>query len=107
MHHIGAPVVQWCLIGLIIFTGQRIGVPVEWVIYYPRVFPGWNKRCVTAQAALSTGTPQPRLASRRVPRSPGWLLDGFPVSPSLTFSHLASNAPFYSRRPLAEMGDTQ
>ena len=49
---------------------------------------------VTAQAALSTGTPQPRLASRRVPR--------------LTFSHLASYPPYvtWSFRSIPSEYDT-
>jgi len=50
------------------------------------------------QSTFSTDSPQPRLASRRVPRSPGWLLDGFPVSPSLTFSHLLSPWPCAKQR---------
>ena len=75
------------------------------------IIPSFSSyRWVTAQAALSTGSPWPRPASRRVPRSPGWLLDGFPaaqagfstgspshlLSHSLTFSHLASY-PHYGR----------
>ena len=59
-------------------------------------FKPWcgNRFIMEREAPLSMGAPQPRLASRRIPRSPGWLLDGFPVSPSLTFSHLASYPPY-------------
>jgi len=69
-------------------------------------FKPWcgNRFIMEREAPLSMGAPQPRLASRRIPRSPGWLLDGFPaaqagfstdspshlLSPSLTFSHLLS-----------------
>ena len=55
--------------------------PVGCVTRYAQVEPTPDHQpWVTAQAALSTGTPQPRLASRRVPR--------------LTFSHLVSYPPY-------------